>query len=606
MSVDLNDQSARDEFATAALDYLNEIDTGGAETAVFDPETFKITIGDWQCYLSNAFAEYSQCQTDEERQDVLKRYLQDMRQGDEDLTFEEVQELLRPSLRDRMQIESMEMDFNDWKTLDDLKKIPRGFPMNIIGEHYFCLPAIDHESHMSYVNSVVAEKWNTTFDELFRIAMENLRDISDEIFVEIADGIYASAWHDSYDASRILLLDKVRKECKVKGQHIAFLPNREYVFITGTEDVAGIEMALECCNDVQSMLRPMQMVPLVLVQDEWQVYHPEPAHPCYTDLKLRLIGALDGIYRESQGLIDQKLEDDIFVASYSAFQKPDSNNIFSSCVWVTTSLLPKCEWITFMEPVEGEAEEAKMLGMARWEDVERDLGRKLEPTLNYPPRFFVEPLGEADLKKIKLKPDFPDMDEVAPPAPEVKRDLMDVVREARTRFMNSYLPYVKEHNKQEGGAPEVLLEIPEQSEELVINSIRVDYLQGGEQVVEFRGKSVAVAPTEYITGDGLKVVLKPVAWTQIEFICETLDRTAPKFLAWCNHWFDVNGTFEPDENQLSGVLHTISVPISTDEFTVLAVDFGSAPLEAFESLLKVLFEIGCQNVIVRTPWNYMI
>src|SRR5436853_346163 len=54
---------------------------------------------------------------------------------------------------------------------------------------------------------------------------------------EGGEGVYISATGDNYDASRLMMLDLVRK-MPVRGDYIAMVPNRDTLVITGSDDAA--------------------------------------------------------------------------------------------------------------------------------------------------------------------------------------------------------------------------------------------------------------------------------------------------------------------------------------------------------------------------------
>ncbi len=73
-----------------------------------------------------------------------------------------------------------------------------------------------------------------------------------------------------------------------------------------------------------------------------------------------------------------------------------------------------------------------------------------------------------------------------------------------------------------------------------------------------------------------------------------------------NRWMDLDDEFPRDEHGLSGVLHFVSQPDNEENESVFYVDFGSAPLKCFASLMEVLFQAGVRQVTIRTPWNTLL
>ncbi len=596
--------SERREFMISVMNFF-KTELGIAQVD-YNAEKFQININDGCIYLGNAFDEFKACKSDEAKQEVLQRFLSGMLSATRVFAFEEVRELLLPVVRDRMLAENQEIAASAATTVEELKQIHANLAGEIVGEHYVSMLAVDSEDSISFVHPSVANEWNTPIEDLMKIAVENLSKISSKAFVEVSDGVFVSGWQDTYDTSRILLTDKIREECKVKGHHLAFLPNRDYVFITGSDDALGIEVVLDMCKDLENSARPLYMVPLVLQENRWEVFYPNEYHPCYHELRLARIRGLSGIYDHSQMTLEEKLAEDVFLAKFTALGSEESPEVFTMCVWSCKSLLPKTEWINFIE-VDKNTERGESLGLARWEDVETHLGNKFTITLPYPPRVLVSDLNKGQLQGMKLQKDFPRV-EAQPKMALPVVPYMEALNSARERFMFTYDSLLEAMKGQEKSAPEVMFEAPGDAP-LPFRVKRVDYLvneNGSLQTTLIEGASIPIAPREYKTAEGLRLTLKSISWQFVEFACNKFDSSNSKFMEWCTYWMDLDDKFASNEDGLSGVLHFVSNPECADEETIFYVDFGSAPLKCFSSLMEVLSEIGVRQVTARTPWNTLL
>ena len=67
---------------------------------------------------------------------------------------------------------------------------------------------------------------------------------------------------------------------------------------------------------------------------------------------------------------------------------------------------------------------------------------------------------------------------------------------------------------------------------------------------------------------------------------------------WFTHWFDEEDSNPADAQGLSGVVHFLSDPEYEGSLTLIQVDFGSAPIEAFQELLHVLQTSGANLIEV--------
>lgn len=87
-------------------------------------------------------------------------------------------------------------------------------------------------------------------------------------------------------------------------------------------------------------------------------------------------------------------------------------------------------------------------------------------------------------------------------------------------------------------------------------------------------------------------------WNAAEFLVENYLGNDVAFTNWCQKWLHFEGQFEHDEDGLSGIVHSISLPTLVGGKTVIGIDFGSAPIEAFVELLPLLAESG--NIHVKS------
>jgi hypothetical protein len=100
---------------------------------------------------------------------------------------------------------------------------------------------------------------------------------------------------------------------------------------------------------------------------------------------------------------------------------------------------------------------------------------------------------------------------------------------------------------------------------------------------EWRGLPTRLAPFHWdschvrVTG-----VPKPADWSHLH--------------DWFDHWFDSEDTRQPDSDGLCGVIHFLSDPKRKGAATVFEVDFGSAPVEAFEEFLDALRDSGATKI----------
>jgi hypothetical protein len=192
---------------------------------------------------------------------------------------------------------------------------------------------------------------------------------------------------DGYEACRLLLLDRITA-LEVKGDHVAMVPNRDTLLVTGTDDVLGLQIMAELGRKAMQEPRAISAIPLRLVDAEWQDWMPPADHPAFGSFNELRLTFLAEEYEEQKQLLDslhEKQGVDEFVASYELMKHRDTGDLRSMAVWTegVVSLLPEADMVFFHRPDTEETVEAM------WADVVRVVPDLLEATEYYPPRWRV-------------------------------------------------------------------------------------------------------------------------------------------------------------------------------------------------------------------------
>jgi hypothetical protein len=215
--------------------------------------------------------------------------------------------------------------------------------------------AYDTERNITALNRDHFEKWGVSLDEAFKAARENLWEKTDPNRFAGQDGVYHGEWADSYDSSRLLLTELIYR-LSVDGDPVAFVPNRDQLWVTGTNNSAGLAALLK--GGLESHFKqghPLSPDLYVLVDGTWKVHVPEDKS--LRELWMKIKRQRDAIdYAQQQKLLNEihEIEDiDIFVASYKIYERKDGF-AYSACVWTDgiDSSLPRSENIAFMADVE--------------------------------------------------------------------------------------------------------------------------------------------------------------------------------------------------------------------------------------------------------------
>ena len=113
----------------------------------------------------------------------------------------------------------------------------------------------------------------------------------------------------------------------------------------------------------------------------------------------------------------------------------------------------------------------------------------------------------------------------------------------------------------------------------------VDALQrkpdGSIGVIEFNSDPVAAAYPEL-------VIDTPVAWNGITFRCSPFAFPEERLVAWGARWIHDEAPPCGPQDELTGIIHSVTPPERVRGLLEFSVDFGSAPFVAFEELLQLL------------------
>lgn len=231
------------------------------------------------------------------------------------------------------------------------------------------------------------DRWGVTLYEALEVARQNLSKIPCKfIGPDQGEGVYLSATNDNYDASRLLLVDLIR-QFNVRGDHIALVPNRDTLIVTGSEDENGIKAMVGLAKDALGKPRPIGGFIVKLGGDEWVSWMPPTSHPHFNELRRLKMQTYSDFYAQQKALLDklhQSTHEDIFVASFTTAENRQTGEIWSYCVWARTvmALLPKTDKVVFMGPDETPR-------FADWDRVVAAASDLMEPIETYPERYRV-------------------------------------------------------------------------------------------------------------------------------------------------------------------------------------------------------------------------
>jgi hypothetical protein len=164
-----------------------------------------------------------------------------------------------------------------------------------------------------------------------------------------------------------------------------------------------------------------------------------------------------------------------------------------------------------------------------------------------------------------------------------------------TAFTSSLEPF--QHNFSPS-APEVLLEINRETAYAfrLYRADMVSNVNGEANIQEVNPPTHLHFPLQTFTPlPKLALAIQPIAWNGVEFTINTV----PSWKGledWALRWLDVEDNHTHDGSGFQGVIHSVTVPETSQGSSSFSVDFGSAPITAFEELLQLFVKLGATHV----------
>ncbi len=293
---------SKDDFAKLMMDRIRQ--TGEKGKIVYDSKEFSLR-GEGKTYaamfLANAYQEYCAAPL-ADRNRVARHYVRNWFGASKEMPqdFEDAKPDLLPVVRSRSHFEINNLEVVDGLSLN--------WPYEILGEHFGVGIVYDLPEAMRSISQGSLDAWGVTFYEALEAAMENLLSMPAK-FIGPGDGegVYLSATGDNYDASRLVIKDAIRR-FRVKGDHIAMIPNRENLIVVGSEDVEGLAGMVKLAAKAMKEPRPISGIALRLDGDDWTPWMPAEDHPSYKAFQELQLQSFGQDYAQQKTMLDKLYE----------------------------------------------------------------------------------------------------------------------------------------------------------------------------------------------------------------------------------------------------------------------------------------------------------
>ena len=237
-----------DHREAVAAKLLRAIQRAGLEGSRYLPESFEIEVeGGGRLNLENAAAEYERAGF-LRRGAVLRRWVAFAREaasGTIPKSIDEARANIIPIVRNQAFFANLDLQIAD----GGIRPSP---PVQPLAADLTVSLAYDGKLAIAGLNASDLDAWGISVDEAMKIARYNIRMRTPDGLREISPGLHVSPYRDNHDGSRVVLTEVISR-LSVQGDPVAFVPHRDVLIVTGTDDrdnlVKAAEMAMEALDD---------------------------------------------------------------------------------------------------------------------------------------------------------------------------------------------------------------------------------------------------------------------------------------------------------------------------------------------------------------------
>src|SRR5258705_4891542 len=176
-------------------------------------------------------------------------------------------------------------------------------------------------------------------------------------------------------------------------------------------------------------------------------------------------------------------------------------------------------------------------------------------------------------------------------------DLYSLLDAGRSHYLQVYRSSLAEYRQRfNPSAPELWIEPNGSKSPAPYSYYRLDLASGAVSPPNLTDVNVdphaVIEPCSFQAVRGMQVTLSTFVWNGVEIRSQTVPKDPLCITPWVEKWFDINESRIADQDGLAGIIHSVTHPEVTATGWSVAVDFGSAPLDAVRELIVVLREAG--------------
>jgi hypothetical protein len=393
----MNRISGKPSIDLVAREAIALLRANGAQLAEFDPKMNEVRCErdghKSNIYLGNLFHEYSRAPR-AERPAVLRKFVlgNAIEAAEMPDTYEAAKSRLLPIVRTAAD-EAMGLLGAQRLSSTPDEKPARLASLPLAGPFIVGL-AFDTPNAIRRIDARQLESWQVGFERVLDDALQNLRGLPEHGgWQQIASGVWRGAWGDSYEPSRILLPDLIRR--LDVADPVALMPVRNALLVCSARNEAGLAvMSALAKAAIESEPRWLSLTPLALVGERWEVFTPpESCARAFAELALH---DLAQTYAGQKNLLDdlhQRRGTDIFVASATGVEK--NGKLLTYSVWTegVDTLLPRTDLVVLSRVNDGKLAQSIFVP---WDAAVAALSALMEPTEYVPSRFRARQFPDAE------------------------------------------------------------------------------------------------------------------------------------------------------------------------------------------------------------------
>lgn len=366
----------------------------------FEPERFAVVqlndegVAEQRILLGGFYGEYSGLDPSE-RPSLIARIESLFIQKAFPATYESAAPRLMPHIVDRWSVFRSNMHL----ALGVASESGPDFaPFSVIAEAFALVLAIDLPDSRIIVTDHQLAAWGETFEHAVDRAYENLIARSGGSFEILADqqtgrsNLYASTWHDGYDASR-MIIDALLEQFKVNGDPVIAVPTSNQLLVTGADDSQGL-LALHSYL-IEAYGRPGSLPPVLVHKDKsgWRRFQPPLNEPLGALLQEMYSAYLSDAYAGQKALLTASMDmEDLPIIDFERKQTEGVVHTWAVIPPVAHALVPETDYVKLVKVVDGQVE---ILASSTFEHFKEILGDHLVDVEQFPVRYLLRAYPDA-------------------------------------------------------------------------------------------------------------------------------------------------------------------------------------------------------------------